>query len=366
MSIELNDGTIIPSQFDAKKELMDPTMVLKQNHGLRTGQVIKIHYPDEQTSISKKYHEYDVLVAHGDVRLGTNISIYRNCKVSNVFASNTDSEVYTLKPGAPAKDNNGTYEGGAVVTLLCIDGRPDAGQALILGGLNSPQFAFKKYTKNDGNFYDFNFNGINININKDGEYTVEFNSVLDKDGKPTNKDAQGTKIVMDKEGRIKISDNKDQSWELDRVAEKSVWTNKAESITIDKKNKSISMVSSGAVSSESKEDTIVKSDARATLDSKGDMNLKTAANQTVSVSGNANMKAASWNVNIQGAINIKSGSVVNIEGGTLANLKALQVALGAGTMPVGVANISKVLTMFGPIPLIGDVITGSSTVKAGT
>lgn len=361
----LNDGTVIPSQLSTEA-VPSGTNIMKHNVALRTGQVIKIHYPDDQTNVSKKYHEYDVLVAHGDARIGTNISVYRNCKVSNVFASNTDSLVYTLKPGEPAEDAKGTYVGGAIVTLMCIDGRPDAGQALIMGGLNSSEFAFKTYSKEDGNFYDFNFNGINININKDGEYSIEFNSVLDKNGEPTNKEAQGTKILMDKEGRIKISDNKDQSWELDRVAEKSTWTNKNESIVIDKKNKEISMKSSGVLKAESKKDTTIKSGSKINLDSKADMNLKSAANLSLNVTGNSNMKAAAWNVNVQGAVNIKSGSTINIQGGTMASLNALQVALGAGTMPVAVANVSKVLTMLGPIPLIGDVLTGSATIKAGT
>jgi hypothetical protein len=366
MGIELDDGSIIPSQL-SPNAVLSGNSVIRANHGLRTGQVIKIHYSDDSTNISKKYHEYDVLVAHGDAKIGTNISVYRNCKVSNVFASNTDSETYTLKPGEPAKNGKGTYDGGAIVTLLCIDGRPDAGQALILGGLNSPNFKFKEYKKDDGHFYDFNFNGINININKDGEYSIEFNSVLDKNSNPTNKDAQGTKIKMDKDGRIKISDNKDQSWELDRVAEKSIWTNKNESIVIDKKNKNISMNSSGDINTESNKNTSLKSKSNMNLESKANMSIRSDANQNVDVKGNASLKASNWNVNVSGSINVKSGGAVNIQGGSLAALKALQVLLGQGSIQAAGVGISicQGFDSHGS-PVISQILTGSSSVKIGT
>lgn len=367
MGTELSDGTIIPSQLSPSTGLPDQTAISKTNYGLRTGQVIKIHYPEDPTNISKKYHEYDVLVAHGDARIGTNISVYRNCKVSNIFASDTDSEVYTLQPGTNSATADGTYVGGAIITLLCIDGRPDAGQALIMGGLNSPQYQFKTYTKADGNFYDFNFNGINVNINKDGEYTVQFNSVLDSKGKPTNSAAAGTKLFFDKEGRVSLSDNQSQSFLLDRVAKKAVWTNSDETITIDKANKSINVQSSGDFTESSAKDTSLKSGTALNLDAGSDMSIKAGGNQDVNVTGSATMKAANWNINVQGSVNIQAGGALMIQSGATAAIQALSVALGTGGIQAAGVGISlcQGIGNLG-FPVYSTIQTGSFSVMIGT
>jgi hypothetical protein len=363
---ELDDGTLIPSNLKVGGGI-DINNLRQANYALRQGHVIAITYPDDPGSISKKYIEYDVLVAHGDQRTGVNISVYRSCKVSNIFGSQNNSLTMTLAPGQPAEDGKSTYVKGAIVLLLCIDGKPDAGNAVIIGGLTSPENS-KDYKKDDGQFYDFNFNGINININKDGEYTIEFNSVLDNDGNKTNTAASGTKIKIDKEGGIKISDNESQSWELNRKDKKSVWTNGAESIIIDKASKSISMDSSGNISEKSSKDTSIEAGGKGSFKSKSDLELSSSANLKQESKGNMNVKSGgNWNVQIQGNAVIKAGTNAIIESGGVAQLKGNINIIGNGALPVAVAGLSICIGVGNlGAPVISNILTGSSTVLVGT
>ena len=363
---ELDDGTMVPSNLKVGGG-MDIANLRQSNHALRTGHVIGITYPDDPGSVTKSQIEYDVLVAHGDQKVGINISVYKSCKVHNIFGSQNNSLTVTMAPGVPAEDAKGTYVKGSQVLLLCIDGKPDAGNAVIVGGLTSPQFN-KTYARDDGQFYDFNFNGINININKDGEYTLEFNSLLDADGNKTNSAASGTKIKIDKDGGIKISDNESQSWELNRKDKKSVWTNGAESITIDKTAKSISMNSSGDIKESSAKDTAIDAGGKASFKAKSDLELASQANLKQESTGNMNVKSGgNWNVQIQGNAMIKAGSNAIIEANGIAQLKGNLNIIGNGALPVAVAGISICIGVGNlGAPVVSNILTGSSTVLVGT
>jgi hypothetical protein len=367
MGTELRDGTIVPSKLIAGGGLMGTNALVKNNTALRTGQVIKIYYPEDPGNLSKKYHEYDVLVAHGDAKVGTNVSIYRNCKVSNIFASDTESLVFTLQVGAPVQGSDTLYTGGSIVNLLCIDGKPDSGQSLIIGGLQSPQFAFKTYSKADGNFYDFNFNGININVNNDGEYSITFNSVLNPDGIPTNQAAQGTKLVFDQQGRVTISDNESQSFGLDRVAKTATWTDGDDSIVIDKGNKAITMTSTGTLAANSDNAMTLASKDSLDVSSEADMNIASSGNQSISAEGNSNLKAANWNVNIQGNATIQVGGTFQVQAGAAAEIQAATVSLADGSVQAAGVGISMVIgTGNEGAPVISQILTGSATVMIGT
>ena len=216
--------------------------------------------------------------------------------------------------------SDGRIEYGSLVIVLCISGQSSGGQAIIVGGVSHPEGP--TYKKDDGQFYDFNFNGINYNINKDGEWTLTFNSPVDKKGKKLDEKVAGTQIKIDKTGKIKISDNEGQFFELDRVAQKATWGNGAESIIIDKKNKKLELASSGEMSAKSTKKMSETSDDEISMTAKKDLSATSEANLKLESKSNMSMKSgAQWEVKATGNVMVKAGGNAIIEGGNLAQIK---------------------------------------------
>lgn len=359
----LSDGSVIPSNFqtDSGPGALEQ---IQKNTVLQIGTVISIVYPESERSISKKMHEYDVAVTNMDRESGLNTSIYRNCRLSDRFAAPNNSEVYTLVPGE--QDGKGGYKNGSVVVLECIGGNSDASMATIIGGMFSSNVV--GYTEADGQVYEFLFNGVRQKINKDGEFILEFNSYIGIDGKKANEKAAGTAIAIDKNGNIRIFDNEGQYWELNRNSKTSTWSNGQESIVIDKEKKQINLTSSGEVNSNSDKDYNINSNSQTSISSKNDASLKSEANVNMESKANFQMKSGgNWQVQVTGNAIVKAGGNLMMEGGSQAQLKGTITMLGAGSVPVAAVGVSMVLgTGNLGIPVISQILTGSSTVLVGT
>lgn len=359
----LPDGSVLPSGFGVM-DLPSAQSSKMDNKSMKVGMAIGIIYPDEDKSITKQVIEYDIAVANMDPKHGLNISVYRNCKLSDKFGAPNKYEEFTLVIGKT--DGKGGFTDGSIVALECVDGVSDAGSALIVGGVSNVKDP--RHKKADGEFYDFSFNGIRQYIDKDGQLTIEFSSPIAVDGSKKNEKAAGTKIKIDKDGRIKISDNENQSIEFDRVAQKATWTNSNETITVDKKNKKIDMVSSGEFSAKSSKKMNLQTDDQLNVQSKADASITSDANMKMESKGNMSQKSGgTWQVNVTGNVNIKSGANVMIEGGTIAQIKGTTTLLGEGSAPVGVAGVSiSIGTGNLGAPVVSTLMTGSATVLAGT
>lgn len=361
MKNKLSDGTYLQSNLSTRPSATAHAL-LRTNVSLKSGTVIAIHYPDDKNSLSEKFIEYDVAVSEQVSGGGTTVTTYRNCKINNLFGDANNNLTYTLQADANIDQNATT---GAKVLLLCIDGRSDGGQAVIVGGLsdeNGPD-----YTSDDGQFYDFNFNGINYNIDKDGEWTITFNSPVDENGDKANAAASGTIIKIDKEGRVTISDNQSQSWDIDRVALTSTWTNGNDSVVIDKGNKKIVLTSSGELSTSSQKATSVNSEDAINVNAKSDVSVNGQSNINITASSNMTQKANGWNVQMSGDVNIKAGGNVNIQGSGQAQMQAGINLIGDGSVQAAGVGISMCFGIGNlGFPVLSNIITGSSTVLIGT
>jgi hypothetical protein len=361
MSNQLGDGSIIPSTLSTAPRA-DARQMQKGNMSVKLGTIIRMLYPDDTGNLSKKQIEYDVVVISSSETNGANIMTYRNCSANNMFGAPNNSLAYTLYPDS---DGQLPLKDGAIVLILCIDGSADAGQAVIIGGIAHPDA--KQYKREDGQFYDFNFNGINYNINKDGELSIKFNSPIDQKGKQSNEKAAGTEIKIDKDGGLKISDNEGQSWSIDRTSKKSTWTNGAESIVIDKEAKSITMESSGKMDASAKVDISLSSDKKISVKAKSDVEVTADTNMKLESKSNMAMKSGgSWNVQVSGNAMVKAGGNMQLEGGNLAQLKGNVTLLGNGSLPVAIAGVSLAMGFNGGGPMVSTILTGSGTVLAGT
>lgn len=184
---------------------------------LMEGQVTKIHYSDDPTNKSKLFAEYDVLAR--DANGGT--VTYRNCRsMMDVSGFNDYSETILeqnevalsgkLESGNTAKNMNGT-----MVLLGFLDKSLD--KPIIIGGFSHRKNAGAK--KADGVRRKSEFRGIQLEINKDGEYIITQKGVRSPDGKIA--DAVDTSIKFTKDKKLVTTVFKDAVIQtIDGVAEK--------------------------------------------------------------------------------------------------------------------------------------------------
>jgi hypothetical protein len=194
-------------------------------YSLRVGEVVKVIYPDDKDSKSKAFIEYNVNVLYKD--LNTNVicpRVFYNCPVVNLFGGLADYTTYTLRAADPPTKKN-EWGSGSQVLVLSIDS--EYYKTIIIGGVKSTKD--KTDNKELGHFYNFRFNGIDWNINKNGELIITYNGKSKIDGTTdVSESIIGTKFQMLKNGNVQFSTNSDE-----------------EVLLIDKENKKIELTVNG-------------------------------------------------------------------------------------------------------------------------
>ena len=360
----LSDGSILQSALSSapKTKASD---VYRMDFGLKRGVVKAIYYPDQKENVTKQFVEYDVIVIEERADGAAATVIYSRCQTMDKFCTPNDFETFVLQSNS--EKDKGRYKQGAQVLLLAINGNAAAAKGIIVGGVSYP-FATKPQ-QSDGKYYESQFNGLNVKIDKDGQYSLTFNSPIDVNRKKTNAKAAGTKMEIFKDGRMKMSDNEGQYWEIDRANQKSIWANGAESIIIDKKNKKIDLVTSGTMSETIK-------DSKTTMVTNKDHSIETASGSIIEKSGkdiNREAKAniiekagANWMFEAGANVIIKSGGNVQIQASGNAQLKGVLNLIGDGSVlaaGVGISQCFGIGNLGGPV--MSNIITGSSTVLIG-
>jgi hypothetical protein len=168
---------------------------------LMFGEVKKVISPKDQRSLTGKYLEYDVEVQHKEGP-GSTVTVitFPNCLLINSLAGVADRTSFTLRSDSSVAPTGETNTTGAKVLLLCVDG--DASRAFILGGIREDSTVDAA-----DHSYFFEFNGVQQTINKDGEFQIRYRGATKTDGTLTddaNADAEGSTIVFDKDGGIKL------------------------------------------------------------------------------------------------------------------------------------------------------------------
>jgi hypothetical protein len=183
------------------------------NTMLRVGEVQAIYYPEDEENVSRKFVEYDVWVQHR--ANGTAVTKeYRHVIAIDHFGSVADYSfsTYRVKKTAANEGDGKSLEPGlgAKVILLCING--ETNNAVILGAIRD--VGSTKDKKEDGHHHHTVFNGIDLQINKDGELTLTYGGATGLDGKPapsTDQEAAGTVVKISKDGNLLISDGKGEN-----------------------------------------------------------------------------------------------------------------------------------------------------------
>lgn len=213
---------VIPSIYNVRGvENLQRPEAAPLNFILRNGEVKRIHYPEDNANVSKKFIEYDVWAEHrGNDTTGN--KWYHNCCLLNPFAGFADKSFYTLRADTDSSKVVETPGLGSKVLLLCVNG--SEGKVVILGGLREATKDSKdsdKGEKEKGHHAYFVFNGVKFSVNDDGSWEMVCGGPTDTDGtarkdennqlivKETDK---GTTIKVDKTGGMSIftKDNKEQ------------------------------------------------------------------------------------------------------------------------------------------------------------
>ena len=206
----LDDNTVIPSFLgvsDRGDRSIDPGN--QTSIALRYGEVRKIIYPDDPKSVSKRFVEYNVEIQQKDQGgPGTSVT-YANCVQMSLFGTTADLFRYTLRED---KEENGkkSLRSGSKVVVLCLNGNVSKG--VIVGALRDTgtdkegSLQEGKDKKDDGHNLFFEFNGVQVKINKDGELQVRYRGATKVDGTlsdDADAEAENSTIIFTKEGGIK-------------------------------------------------------------------------------------------------------------------------------------------------------------------
>lgn len=192
MTTRLKDGAIAPSflgHFVRTPHLRDTGS--HTNMTLRVGEVVGYGNGGDEHHI---INTYLVNVIHGDGKRLDTPTVYSGCTVVNLFGGAADYLRYTLRAQTVKPPQGQVWGNGSKVLLLCINGRTT--QAWIIGGVidasvnsqgdlvQTPADTPAGTSDNQTLEYKFVYNGTNIVINSDGEYSLTVDGPTDINGDP--------------------------------------------------------------------------------------------------------------------------------------------------------------------------------------
>lgn len=332
----------LPSSLLETAELSDFSYSARMhnNTSLRVGVVIEIVPVESDDNHSKLSDEFSVMCVQSSSGQPNSV-IYKNVIALDSFGGVAD--YFEFQKRVPTDSKKVSRSGslkeqvGSIVLLLCLDGSSE--KSVIIGSIQHPS---RKTNLSKDTFAQGELNGLNWKINDDGGFTVTFKGKTNADGTVVDKKVGGSKISIEKDGSVQISDNSKEHIRLDQ-------TNKTVSITSEKDmtlsteaNINITAIANGNISVK---DLIAKATGAANLEATGEISIKAG--------GNLGVKAASIKIESDGIVNVK-GTEIKVEGPS--------IELGAGGTPA-VTMLSKTLGIgFAGTPVISSFIGAFSSV----
>ena len=297
------------------------------NYGLKCGVVTKVHEIEDKTNLCKVVPEYDVVVVEQDQNRGVTSTAYKNCMVKDLLGGVAD--FFEMKLRTPTKDDfksklNAREQNGSVVLILCLDGLSD--KAIIIASLCHPARK-TTLTKENGQHAEGEINGLNVQINKDGELTVTFKSASDNDGKYKDDKAGGTFFKIEKDGSFELSDNKEDKIRIDKTKQTiDVLATKDINITT-KENIKLTATKNAELSLK---DLLLNASGKATISIKEDVSFECSAN--------VKAKATMFDIQADSMIKFKT-KTIQIDGQQIMLGQGGSPALTMSTMYLGTGNL---------------------------
>lgn len=322
------------------------------NANLKYGIIVDCFDIDDEKNYSKKAPEYNVLVIEQRQQEAMEPKLYNNCISIDGLGGVADFFEYKLRP-VPKKGGEGKaklnidFENqfGNMVLLLCLDGSTDKG--IIIKAL--PHAGRKtNLTKDNGLHMEGEYNGLNWKVDKDGALTVTFKSATDNEGKPSDEEAGGTAIGIDKTGSVSLTADEETNLKLDKT-NKDIVANAGNNVTV-KSTKDTTVEAAGKATIKSTADLLMDSGASAKISSKSAMNIE--------AKGELSIKGSKIELNSEGNVDIK-GKSIDIDGTTINLGKGGLSAVTQATLFIGTGNLGGPVVCNAVGPYSGTVFIAS-------
>lgn len=309
-----------------------------KNFPIRAGVILNTYEKDSPDNDVKLTVEYDVITVEHDADGATTYVIYKKCIATDSLGSIAD--FFEFRRRNPAnqefkKNLEPLKTNGSFVLLFCLNG--DSERGIILGALPHPK-RLTTLTKEAGHHMEGEFNGVNIQINKDGEFALTFKSPSDNDGKYLDEKAGGSYVKIEKDGTLELFDGTSGK------------------IRIDKTNETITVEAAKDVSITTQENVKITATKNAELKMK-DLLIEASGKAIVNVAQNLAIDCRA-NFKVKGKlIDIQAESLMKLKSNNI-NIEGQRIQLGIGAMPaivmstmyVGVGNLGSpvISTAMGP------------------
>lgn len=343
----LDNGSVLPSGLlsvndTATLQAMQNTF---NNKSLKAGIVVKSYMPGDPESFSGIIPEYDVLTIEQNGNLGVFSRNYRHCVSAQGLGSIADFFEYTLrqqtKSDKTTQGKDFAKQDGAIVLLLCLDGNEEKG--VIVGCLRHPDRPTKL---TEDNIMAGEFNGLSINVKKDGAAEVNFKGATDNQGKALDESLGNTTVGVEKDGSLQIK-HKTITQRLDKQGIYSLTSDKDQTNTT-KESFSVSAGKSFLVKAT---DSISMETKDAIMKMSGSLEVNA---QTIKMQGDTeiSLKTQAFKVEASGNAKIRS-SMITLDGLTFVGGAGGVPVLKLGTIIYGIGALG--------VPVISQGISNFST-----
>lgn len=305
-----------------------------KNFAIKMGVVINCYEADDKKNLSQSIPEYDVAVIEQNENASQNVITYQNCPAAELFGGISDffEFRYRKQTKTDKKGNEKTFnlQNGSQVLIACLNGSSE--KAVIIGALKHPKRK-SKLTKDAGHSMAGEFNGISVNVDKNGALSIGFKGATDIEGKPLDEKVGGSFLKIEKDGSIAISDGNKELIRLDK-------TKKTISVQSEKE---MSLSTEDSLNLSSKKDTN-QSMAKWSVKATGSVSMS-GEKFDINSKGDFTIKASSFSIDSEGSVKVK-GQQVDIKGSTvmigekvMLGGASAQPAINATTMFIGTGNL---------------------------
>lgn len=276
----------------------------KNNFSLKIGVIVKVYDIDDEENHYGMGPEYDVMMFEQEDNEPLNVIRYKNCIAIDKMGGIGDfhEKRYRTNQIDDIKEKSSQHDGDMVL-VLCIDG--NAAHGIILGGVNHPA-RDTTLTKEAGVHMEGEYNGVNWQVNKDGELTITFKSasnIKDQKVEYQDEEAGGTFVKVDKTGSVDINDGNTENIKIDKP-NKTIDLN-AESDISNTTNKNFNVTAKENIDMKATKDFLLQAEGKADIIIKKNMSME--------ITKNLKGKAKMWDIESESIFKLKTKSM-NVEG----------------------------------------------------
>ena len=175
------------------------------NSCLRIGMVVKEYLPNDPQNTSGRRRQYDVLTYTNQGNGPAYPVVYKRAVISTMFGGVADHSEFTLRAAPATNSGKGPAPSyGAVVLLLCING--DSSRSFIIGC--SKNRLSEAESSTDGHHLTWEFNGILVNIDNEGQLSIKHRGPTNEKGEVTDVTDNTSSLLFKQDGSVEIVDSK--------------------------------------------------------------------------------------------------------------------------------------------------------------